>query len=61
MATSNATTVELAQRIYREVQIIRRMNGYTEPDANGCDASIWLGTSLHRIEDLAADIIADSL
>ena len=51
---------QLALAILLEVARVRRMHGYTAPDASGTDASVWLGTSLHRIEDAALALLAPS-
>jgi hypothetical protein len=50
-------TVALVVDILAEIARIRRMHGYTQPDDNGIDASVWLGTSLHTIEDAALAIL----
>jgi len=46
--------------ILAEVARIRRMHGYTNKDDYGTDASVWLGTSLHTIEDAALAILTHS-
>ena len=60
-STTERTTLHLAQLIIAEVNRVRRMNGYTEGSDTGTDAGIWLGASLHRIEDCAGSIIAAQL
>jgi len=55
MTDTNAT--QCARRILDEVERIRTMAGYTDGDS---PADIWLGASLHWIEDNARAILEEA-
>ena len=59
--TAERRALRCARRIIEEVARIRRMDGYTG-NFDGWDiagpADIWIGTSLHYIEEKAQEILA---